>query len=116
MDVYTAPTLLLFTGDGRDATALSGKGWPLGITDDAEYPAAAADFSPGDMLLLYTDGATEVCDANGRMLDPEGLVEIVGDVRGQQGTLESVYLGAKEYCGSVVMPDDFTVLSVTREA
>ena len=38
----------------------------LGFSEDACYKAAGARLEPGDTLLLYTDGATEIFDAEDR--------------------------------------------------
>jgi PAS domain S-box-containing protein len=35
---------------------------------------------PGDLMVLYTDGITESRDASGKMLDLDGLIEIIEEV------------------------------------
>ena len=40
-------------------------GLPLGLFPDVVYPTAAVAFEPGDRLLLYTDGLTDVRDRSG---------------------------------------------------
>ncbi len=51
----------------------------LGCLDDpvAPEPAEAFELSPGDRVVLYTDGLTEVFDRRGDILGVEGFVEII---------------------------------------
>jgi PAS domain S-box-containing protein len=52
---------LLVRADGRIAELQGGRGPLAGATADAQFDEAAAQLAPGDLLLLYTDGVTEVC-------------------------------------------------------
>ncbi|MFH0976646.1 MAG: SpoIIE family protein phosphatase [Spirochaetota bacterium] len=92
------------------------EGMPIGIMEDAEYLQAKVKLSPGDIVVLYTDGITEMRNAEkeeyGRLrlqklvienagLDPAGLVEkIVNDV--------------DNFRGDVPPHDDMTVLVLKR--
>ena len=65
------PPLLCCHGDLRPLT--DGKAaLPLGLEDDST--AFTVTWSPGDRLLLYTDGLVESRDAHGRFL-PEDAIE-----------------------------------------
>jgi serine phosphatase RsbU (regulator of sigma subunit) len=45
---------------GTDPTELTGEGGPpLGTIEDFQYPVVRYQLTPGDLLLLYTDGVTE---------------------------------------------------------
>ena len=45
------------------ATELGGEGGPpLGTVDDFQYPVERIQLTPGDLILLYTDGVTEAED------------------------------------------------------
>jgi hypothetical protein len=64
------PPLLRHCGDLRPLT--DGKpGLPLGFDDD--YTTFTADWSPGDRLLLYTDGLVESRDAHGAFLPADAI-------------------------------------------
>jgi sigma-B regulation protein RsbU (phosphoserine phosphatase) len=52
-------------------------GLPLGISSDVMYGALTVDFVPGDQLLCYTDAFYEALDAEGEMLQTDGLLNLM---------------------------------------
>lgn len=64
------------TGETR---LLESQSMVLGTLEDAvaPEPIQEIEFRPGDRLVLYTDGLTEVFDRRGEMLGVSGLQEIV---------------------------------------
>src|SRR4051812_19894298 len=52
---------LLVRSDGSVDELSGGRGPLAGATGEAEFAEATARLAPGDLLLLYTDGVTEVC-------------------------------------------------------
>ena len=70
------PTPLLFGADGK-LQVLEGAGIPLGMPIDADYKEQTIPIHPGDCLLAFTDGVTEITDVNGNLLEVEGLVQIL---------------------------------------
>jgi hypothetical protein len=52
----------------------------IGITADARYHTSVLDVSPGDLLLVVTDGLLEVVDRQDRELGQDGLVGAVQDL------------------------------------
>lgn len=57
---HNAPILL--HADGSHERLQTGGG-VLGVFPQQKFSAGAAQLAPGDRLILYTDGVTEVCDA-----------------------------------------------------
>jgi sigma-B regulation protein RsbU (phosphoserine phosphatase) len=49
----------------------------LGLFADAQYPTSESQLSPGDLVMLFTDGLYEVEGANGEIYTHEMLVEAV---------------------------------------
>jgi sigma-B regulation protein RsbU (phosphoserine phosphatase) len=109
------PPALHLAGAGGEVTKLEAKGAPLGIIEEYEYENSVAELAPGDILLTYTDGATEVPDGQGRFLGEEGLARLLTEEwrKGRRLLLERIYEQVKEACGSVSPPDDITLLSAT---
>jgi len=64
---------------GQQPRLLESRSMVLGALPDAVDREAELDLDlePGDRVVLYTDGLTEVFDARGEMLDVEGLQKIV---------------------------------------
>jgi sigma-B regulation protein RsbU (phosphoserine phosphatase) len=52
-------------------------GLPLGLISGTTYAQTGVEFSPGDTLLLYTDGITESRNESGEELGHEGLLALV---------------------------------------
>ncbi|MFO7654727.1 MAG: SpoIIE family protein phosphatase [Candidatus Krumholzibacteriia bacterium] len=71
---HTPP--LLRRGDGAVAW-LEASGPPLGLLAGATYADAKFALTPGDVLILYTDGITEATDPDGRLLRTAGLARLV---------------------------------------
>ncbi|HEX4004416.1 MAG TPA: SpoIIE family protein phosphatase [Candidatus Acidoferrales bacterium] len=66
---------------GREPRLLESRSMLLGALEDAIEPDAelCVDLDPGDRVVLYTDGLTEVFDSQREMLDVDGLRKIVGE-------------------------------------
>jgi len=79
------PPLLL--ADGRsEAPALGSPGPPLGVLDDARWPASAITLPAAWSLLLYTDGVTDGRIGDGRArLGEAGLAEVVAAAQAGAG-------------------------------
>ncbi|HMP76676.1 MAG TPA: SpoIIE family protein phosphatase [Kiritimatiellia bacterium] len=87
----------------------------LGMIDDLTYVNHEAILHPGDVLLLYTDGAIEVADLNGEELGVSGLREMLQrtppNALPDLGAMEEELLA---HSGCIHLPDDITLLTVRR--
>lgn len=89
----------------------------LGAQPDAEFDAepASVPFSPGDALIVYTDGALESRNTAGRMLGLTGLQKIIaGGNPDAAGGWPVTLLRAVEQFRSGPPHDDTLVVEVTR--
>jgi Stage II sporulation protein E (SpoIIE) len=75
------PAAHYHAGSGRWELLEGVTGPPLGVVDDAEFPARIGRLLPGDALLLYTDGLVET---PGRDLDL-GIDRLMGQAERQVG-------------------------------
>lgn len=103
----------------RDGAVVSGehpaRGLPLGIMDEAEYATHAIAFSPGDALVLYTDGITEAYDASRELFGEERLKRAVarGAESGGEGAgaiLASIIEAVGAHAGLTHRSDDRTLV------
>jgi sigma-B regulation protein RsbU (phosphoserine phosphatase) len=88
----------------------------LGVTRDAVYEERAIVINPGDIIVLYTDGVTEVFDSKGREFGVDRLVEVIkvnhsGSVHQIQ---DAIYADVTGFCSSDHIFDDLTLVVVKR--
>jgi serine phosphatase RsbU (regulator of sigma subunit) len=112
------PGLLLHQGiNALQIRRLVGTGIPLGVDDNSAYAQGSAQLSPGDMLLLYTDGVIEAEDGNGRQFGLEGLEKICLDnAHLSTDQIADVILAAiGRYTPTGQPDDDLTLVVIRRE-
>jgi serine phosphatase RsbU (regulator of sigma subunit) len=89
----------------------------LGMIPNTVYTAEHLHMSPGDTLLLYTDGAIEIDNASGDELGESGLITMLSkpetcqDGIPQLDILENKLL---TFSARIRLADDLTLLSITR--
>ncbi|WP_339748702.1 PP2C family protein-serine/threonine phosphatase [uncultured Rubinisphaera sp.] len=69
---HNAPRLWRCSQQRIDTLDVAG-GFPLGVSEDAEYDEATLQLNVGDRLVMYTDGITEAMDAEGNQFTTERL-------------------------------------------
>ncbi len=90
------------------------KGPVVGIMDDAEFTMDRLTFTPGTVLLAYTDGVTEAFSAEGNAFSDERLLEIVTAVREKsvKEITEDLLSEISSFCVGAPQADDITVLAL----
>lgn len=98
----------------NSVTMLNNSGPAAGAILEAEYTSNSIILSPGDALVLYTDGATEVRN-EGKYLGTEGLQTIVEEVLQQEGgdPAERVFGRINSYA-SGYLRDDVAIMILKR--
>jgi sigma-B regulation protein RsbU (phosphoserine phosphatase) len=110
------PALLLRPSTG-EVERLMPQGRVLGVLAGAGFEAAEpCTMEEGDVLLLYTDGATEARNPAGEMLDDEGLVEVLRGLaeKDAEGILDGVHAALVDWTRRDEFGDDLTLLALTR--
>lgn len=107
------PPGLVFRAGGT-VEELEASGFPLGMVEDADYEAVEARFEKHDCLLLFSDGAVEVHNAQQEMLGTQGLV---GFLRETGYPAAGLQIGAVEerllrYSNEIRLTDDLSFLEV----
>ena len=107
------PQVLLMHVDGTHE-CLESPGLPLAIMKDAPYEEATVEIHEGERLLLFSDGAVEIENADGEMLGVDGLI---GFLKEQGYPKAAIRVDALEeellkYSNAIRLEDDLTLVEV----
>lgn len=93
-------------------TRLSSGGLPIGLFPDCEYGEGSREMSPGDLLVLFTDGVTEAPDLHDQEFGAERLVKVLQDHRDRSlpEIVDAVVDHVTRWQGSGPSHDDFTLV------
>jgi sigma-B regulation protein RsbU (phosphoserine phosphatase) len=104
---------LLRRSDGSVQALEVENGPAVGIDTPVEYLLAEHYMAPGDTLVLYTDGVTEVETDEGVQLGVARLPELMGSDGADPDTLVNrIATVATKYAADSAVPDDLTLLAV----
>lgn len=92
------------------------RGMVLGIFDDMVYDEDETVLSPGDALVLYTDGITEAMNAGGEMFTKLRLKSAIASAspRSARQISAEITKSVKAFIGNTPQADDLTIVVVTR--
>jgi sigma-B regulation protein RsbU (phosphoserine phosphatase) len=93
-------------------TLLKEGGPLLGFFGNARFRESSLQISPGDLLVLYTDGVTDAEDANSEAFGEERLLEWASRQGGRPCTEvhQSLLAAVTDFAGSRHQADDLTFL------
>jgi len=108
---------LHLTRSGDLVVPALGLGQPLGLFDAPALDEQSVALEPGDMLLMYTDGATDLLNTQGQRFGPQRLEDVArasrgGSVQAFCDRLWDVLVGHQ---GSSVQFDDVTLVAIRAE-
>jgi sigma-B regulation protein RsbU (phosphoserine phosphatase) len=111
------PPPLLVHVDGTVET-LDATGTVIGVHEDFTFEEELVTMNSGDLLLLYTDGASEAASIHGDMFGDERIMEFAKTQRDLpvNDLLTSLTETVLEFSGRPDFADDFTVLALRRTA
>ncbi len=107
---------LLLREAERMVEPLTGRGIVLGAFGTVRYVEQTAVLSPGDSLLLYTDGVTEARSPTGEFFGEERLATAVHAAWGTDaaGLVQGVVTAVANFIGDSPPADDLTLVAVHR--
>jgi hypothetical protein len=91
---------------------LSADGPPLGLFPDWNHGGQELTFGPGDRLVLYTDGVTELRNASGDEFGEERLIAIAQSCVEAPDLHQGVVDALQAFTGGAIQ-DDVTVMAIT---
>jgi CheY-like chemotaxis protein len=108
------PGVLVSVQRGKPVDLLRPTGMALGVSDEVHWQQKIARLTPGDVLLLYTDGITEAQSRRGAFYGQQRMVDIVRRNRAksasqiQAALLEDVY----DFVGPSGPQDDIALIVI----
>ncbi len=113
------PPLLYRTQAGRDDPVhwLRPTGAAIGLVEAFEFKPGSIALSPGDVLLLYTDGVTEARDLQGEEFGSQRLVEFVRQQSGASAAdlVRELRRWLQEFTQGRPLDDDTTIIACKVE-
>ena len=97
------------------------EGLPIGFIAGELYTQQSIRIEPGDVVLIFSDGATEVFSPDGRFLGHDGFLELADKLmaalppQSSLHTFAETLVGAiRHFHGSDTLVDDLTLLILRR--
>ncbi|NJD08662.1 MAG: PAS domain S-box protein [Methylococcaceae bacterium] len=105
------PPIVVFDRAGQ-VRQLKCSGLPFGTFANLTYEEIDFVCDAGDTLLLFTDGAVEVCDAGGNLLGTDGLVQVLKSLGYPEAPIDIAALqkALLTYGDGIRLDDDLTLL------
>lgn len=107
---------LLVPGDGSEARWVEGGGPLVGMFSRLDLPAETVTLQPGDRLVLYTDGITDVASPAGTRLGIERFRDIAAGTHADaaEDTCRAVIDSVLAFQGDAEPADDLALLVLRR--
>lgn len=88
----------------------------LGIDDQAGYRSDRATIPPGGLLVLYTDGVTDILSPDGKVFGHDHFYELLRDKRHltAEEIRNTIYQACLKHRGTADQFDDFTLIILKR--
>ncbi len=107
---------VIVRADGNSEELSTTEGIALGVMDDMPYGTASISLSPGDFVVLFTDGVTEAEKADGEQFGLERLFDLfagraVADARAANA---AVFEAVHAFAGDHHQSDDITCITLMR--
>ncbi len=111
------PPYLLRATNGGSFEKLGRTGIPLGISDGMTWRQSTIELSPGDLLVLYTDGVTEAQNAQGSFFGEARLLEVLDANRESSAAdiRKNLMAAIRGFVGDTVQSDDITLMVIRRD-
>ena len=107
------PPIVVFKANG-EAMQVVASGLPFGMIAEANYEEEEIVCEQGDCLLLFTDGAVEIDDKDGRMLGTNGLIDLLHSLfyPAKPLAIEPLQEALLRYSDGIRIADDLTFMEI----
>jgi sigma-B regulation protein RsbU (phosphoserine phosphatase) len=112
------PPFMISSSKSKQVDRLTRTGMPLGVSQDASWQQKYVKFSPGDTLVLYTDGVTEAQNRMGTMFGDQRLLDVIRSNQGRPATViqQAVLDEVQRFTGGAPREDDIALMILSRKA
>lgn len=112
---HNSPLLVRASGE---VTRLDIGGFPLGITEFGDYREGWVELELGDVLVIYSDGASESLNEEGEEFGEARLIELVQKNRGRTaaGLRDRIDEALTRFVGKAKSVDDLTLVILKRKS
>ena len=109
------PPLIVHADGSSTVLAMTG-GVALGVVPSIQYEQTTVALSPGDTILLYTDGITDATNEEGEFIGLERLqATFAGNPpRDSRAANDAVFEALQNFVGDAAQADDITCLALSR--
>jgi phosphoserine phosphatase RsbU/P len=109
---------LVVPADGRPIRWLTGSGRLLGAFSSLDLIPCEIQLSPGDLVLLYTDGVTDTRGESGERFGDDRLLAVADAARegSTREVVDAVVAATRAFQGSQPAADDVTIVAIRRQA
>ncbi len=106
--------LILNAADHSVRHRVSSSLLPLGILKDQDMSSAMLHLpvSPGDLVLLASDGVTEALNSSGELFGVERFERAIADSAGQPGVLDRINKALDGFCRDAPQSDDISLVEL----
>jgi len=108
-----SPPVLLVHANG-EIEKVECVGTPLSLVEDAAYNETNLGFQAGDCLLVFSDGAIEIHNAENKLLGVDGLIGVLKTLGypGSEIQGEAIEVELLKYSNSIRLEDDMAFVEV----
>lgn len=105
--------LLLKNSKTGEVSQIQSKGFLLGFVPEGNYQDIVIGMSPGDMLLLLTDGILETRNNNGEMFGEERLLQLISETPSEKNFLENIQSKIRSFSNDM-FEDDISLIAINK--
>jgi len=112
------PAALVLAAGASQCVALRANGLVFGIQRDVGFDEVKVRVNAGDIVVLYTDGITEMCNDTGEFFGVGGLEKaIVSHRDGEpEALIDAVFAALERFSGGRTYDDDCTIVVMKANA
>jgi sigma-B regulation protein RsbU (phosphoserine phosphatase) len=116
------PPYILDSKSGELKVKLVKTGIPMGIQEDSSWSMSSVEIDPGDVLVIFTDGVTELQNDHGEFYGETRLLQATQAIMRKspaeslsaQVILDNLIVEINRFLGGAPRSDDLTLLILVR--